>query len=82
MESAVKEEMVVCLANAAEAMVWFKMNASVCEVEMITGQATCNFLQDSALEQRIQSRIQAEKEEQQEEEIKLGGIPVVNAELG
>ena len=68
------------LLNAAEAMVWFKMNASSCDV--ITGQATCNFLRYSALEQRIQSRIQAEEEEQQEEQIELDGLPVVNAELG
>ena len=50
-ESAVKEEMVVCLANAAEAMVRFKMNTSVQEVELITSQALCNFLQCLALEQ-------------------------------
>ena len=49
----------------------FKINASVCEVEVITGQATCIFLQDLALEQGIQSRIQMEEEEQPEEEMSL-----------
>ena len=53
MESAVKEEMVVSLSNAAEAMFQFKMNASAHDVDIITLQATCNFPPDLALEQGI-----------------------------
>ena len=62
MELAIKEEMVASLPRAAEALVCFKMNTSVQEVEVITSQATCNFLQNSALEQRNQSRIQGQEE--------------------
>ena len=49
-EFAVIEEMVACLTRAAETMVCFKMNASVQEGEVITSQATCNFLQGLSLE--------------------------------
>ena len=54
-EIAVKEEMVACFARAAEAMVCLKMNASSYVVIIII--QSCNFLQDSAWEHKIQSRI-------------------------
>ena len=53
MDKALKEERVACFTRAAEAMVCLKMNSSDQEAEMTTSKATCSFLQDLALKQRI-----------------------------
>ena len=65
---AIKEAMTASLAKAADAMVGFKMYASVQAAENIAAQATCNFLLGMALEKIIQSRNQAEQDELESEQ--------------